>query len=67
MQKMLQREPNLRNCALDAASTHFMIIIRMLIELRRAQKPESVGQLAAGIAHEINTPIQYIGPTAYDF
>lgn len=34
-----------------------------LIETQRshAQKMESIGQLAAGIAHEINTPIQYIG------
>jgi len=34
---------------------------RMQDQLVQAQKLESIGQLAAGIAHEINTPIQYIG------
>ncbi len=29
--------------------------------LNVAQKLESVGELASGIAHEINTPIQYVG------
>ncbi len=31
------------------------------LELLHAQKMESLGTLAAGIAHEINTPIQFIG------
>lgn len=39
--------------------------LRMLQrQLVQAQKLESIGQLAAGIAHEINTPIQYIGDNA---
>ncbi len=39
---------------------------KMQTQLLHAQKLESVGQLAAGIAHEINTPTQFIG-TNIDF
>jgi PAS domain S-box-containing protein len=31
------------------------------VELRSAQKLEAIGRLAGGVAHEINTPIQFIG------
>jgi PAS domain S-box-containing protein len=34
---------------------------RQDMELRHSQKLEAVGRLAAGIAHEINTPIQFVG------
>lgn len=34
---------------------------KMQSRLLQSQKLESVGQLAAGIAHEINTPAQYVG------
>lgn len=34
---------------------------RMSMELHLARKLESVGRLASGIAHEINTPIHFVG------
>ena len=35
--------------------------IRMEIELRLGQKLQAVGELAVGVAHEINTPMQFVG------
>ncbi len=35
--------------------------LQMERELEGARRLEAVGQLAAGIAHEINTPIQFVG------
>jgi PAS domain S-box-containing protein len=49
------------------AITHFLAVKEDITErralegqLRQAQKLEGIGQLAAGIAHEINTPTQFV-------
>lgn len=48
--------------------THFLAVKEDITDRKiaethsqQAQKLEAIGQLAAGIAHEINTPIQFIG------
>jgi len=52
------REIRAANHALQAEITERKLLESQLLQ---AQKLESIGQLAAGIAHEINTPIQYVG------
>ena len=51
----------------EGTITHFVGVKRDVTEtvmlqqqLVQAQKLEAIGQLAAGIAHEINTPMQYV-------
>lgn len=53
--------------AADGSISHFLAVkeditghLALEADLRQAQKLEAIGQLAAGIAHEINTPIQFV-------
>lgn len=49
--KFLEQQINLRTQEIEEANNN----------LRQSEKLVAVGQLAAGIAHEINTPAQYVG------
>jgi len=61
----LEERIRLRTLELETANGALQTEIadrnKMEVQLRHAQKMESIGQLAAGIAHEINTPTQFIG------
>jgi PAS domain S-box-containing protein len=48
------------NAAFSASVRDLSERRRMEVELREAQKLESIGRLAAGVAHEINTPAQFV-------
>ncbi|WP_461208293.1 ATP-binding protein [Desulfocurvus sp. DL9XJH121] len=54
--------PIILNGKKHTIETFYNITERKMLEsqLLQAQKLESIGQLAAGIAHEINTPCQYV-------
>jgi signal transduction histidine kinase len=53
----------------EQRTAHLNVLIednkKMEMDLRHAQKLEAVGSLAAGIAHEINTPIQFVSDNTH--
>jgi two-component system, NtrC family, sensor kinase len=56
---VLERTSELRQ-ANQALAAEMVRREQMEADLRLGQKLEAIGQLASGIAHEINTPVQYV-------
>jgi len=65
----LEETVHIRTASLENANEQlreqWRLRLAVEIELVLAQKLEAVGRLAAGIAHEINTPIQYISDSVH--
>jgi PAS domain S-box-containing protein len=59
--KLVNRDPEGKPLRVIGTLTNISATKNLQSQLGQAQKLEAIGQLAAGIAHEINTPIQYIG------
>ncbi|MDC8012830.1 sensor histidine kinase [Tahibacter soli] len=60
LEQVVSRKTRELECEREQLKTAVDELRSTQVRLLQAQKMESIGQLAAGVAHEINTPTQYV-------